>query len=75
MALVPENAFYYPSLRNCIPVELHSTRFNASHDSGAICHENRHFLDVSLWRENSGVRLSLIQNAQFESSQNVNIQT
>ena len=57
MALVPKNAFYYPNVLYCIPVELHGTRFNASHDTFAACHENRHFLDVSLWRENPAVRL------------------
>ena len=48
---VPEYATYYPSLMNCIPVGIYGVTANASHDFMANCHENRHFLDVALWKE------------------------
>ena len=47
----PPNAFFYPSVMNCIPVDINGIQVNASHDAGAVCHENRHFLDISLWEE------------------------
>ena len=51
-AAVPQNALYYPHLGFCVPVEIYGVRVNASHDAGALCHENRSFLDVALWRQN-----------------------
>ena len=48
---VPEHATYYPSTLTCIPVDLCGVKLNASHDFMANCHENRHFLDVALWKE------------------------
>ena len=50
-ARVPDYATYYPSLINCIPVSIYGLKLNASHDGGANCHENRHFMDVALWKE------------------------
>ena len=48
---IPDYATYYPSLANCLPVKIFGNQLNASHDGGAYCHENRHFLDVALWKE------------------------
>ena len=48
---VPEYATYYPSTLTCIPVDICGFKLNASHDFMANCHENRHFLDVAMWKE------------------------
>ena len=48
---VPLYATYGPSQVNSIPVDVCGIKFRASHDFMAMCHENRHFLDVDLWKE------------------------
>ena len=48
---VPLYATYGPSQVNSIPVDVCGIKFRASHDFMAMCHENRHFLDVDLWNE------------------------
>ena len=48
---VPEYAVYYPDLVSCVPVDIYGVRLNASHNAGAVSYENRHFIDVDLWKE------------------------
>ena len=48
---VPEYALFYPSLMNCVIVDIDGVRLNASHNADAVSYEYRHFLDVALWKE------------------------
>ena len=36
---------------SCVPVDVYGVRLNASHNAGAVSYENRHFIDVDLWKE------------------------
>ena len=58
----PPFAYFYP-MDSVIPVEICGAPFKATHDSGAVCYENRHFLDVHLWQE--------LKEGQFRQGESV----
>lgn len=52
MSSVPPHAFYYPNLCACSTVRLSNGEvINVSNDAMAACHENRHFLDLDLYKK------------------------